>query len=318
MPALAVRPTLTGNALGNLLVGTAGGNIINGKAGADRMQGKTGNDSYFVDNAGDKIVEVSGQGTDNVNTSVSFSLGAGVSVETLRTTAPTATTAINLSGNEFGNILIGNAGANVLNGRGGIDTMQGRAGNDSYSVDKAGDKIIEASGQGTDNVYASVSYSLATGVSVETLRTTNAAGTQAISLTGNNLANSVIGNAGANVVNGGAGNDKLTGNAGNDYFAFNTALNAATNVDTITDFVVVNDTVRLENDVFTALTAVGRLTADAFHIGAAAADAEDRIIYNEVTGALSYDANGTGAGGLVQFAKLTTGLSLTNADFVIV
>ena len=70
--------------------------------------------------------------------------------------------------------------------------------------------------------------------------------------------------------------------------------------------------------MFTALTALGRLTADAFHIGAAAADAEDRIIYNSATGALSYDANGTGAGGSIQFAKLTAGLALTNADFVVV
>ena len=60
------------------------------------------------------------------------------------------------------------------------------------------------------------------------------------------------------------------------------------------------------------------MAADAFHIGAAAADAEDRIIYNQATGALSYDANGTGAGGLVKFAQLTAGLGLTNADFVIV
>ena len=94
-------------------------------------------------------------------------------------------------------------------------------------------------------------------------------------------------------------------------------LNAATNVDTITDFVVADDTVRLENSIFSGL-AVGVLNADAFHIGGAAADAEDRIIYNATTGALIFDVNGSAAGGATQFAKLATGLALTNADFVVV
>ena len=80
---------------------------------------------------------------------------------------------------------------------------------------------------------------------------------------------------------------------------------------------MVNDTIRLENAIFTGLAA-GTLNADAFHIGAAAADAEDRIIYNSATGALYFDSNGNAAGGMVQFAKLTAGLSLTNADFVVV
>ncbi len=132
-----------------------------------------------------------------------------------------------------------------------------------------------------------MSYKLAAGVSVETLRTTNAAGTTAINLTGNELINIVTGNAGANVLNGGGGVDTLTGNAGNDIFEFNTAL-APTNVDVITDFAVVNDTMRLENAIFTGLAA-GTLNADAFHVGTAAADAEDRIIYNKTTGALYFD-----------------------------
>ena len=306
---------LTGNALANLIVGNFGNNILNGKVGADTLQGQAGNDAYYVDNVADRVVESAGQGTDVVNAFASYTLGAGVSVETLRTTNANATTAINLSGNDFNNTIIGNAGANAINGRGGVDKMQGLAGNDAYFVDKAGDIIVETTG--TDSVRASLSYTLRPGVSVETLLTTDANATTAINLTGNNLANTVVGNAGVNVLNGGAGTDKMTGGAGNDYFAFNTVLNATTNVDTITDFAVVSDTIRLDNAVFTSLAA-GRISADAFHIGAAAADAEDRVIYNQANGALSYDANGTGAGGLVQFAKLAAGLSLTTADFVVV
>jgi Ca2+-binding RTX toxin-like protein len=125
------------------------------------------------------------------------------------------------------------------------------------------------------------------------------------------------------VLNGGAGSDILTGGVGNDAFLFNTALNAGTNIDQITDFSVPADTIRLENAIFTALgAATGTLTAAAFFggPGAVAHDLTDRIIYDATTGALSYDADGNKVGGVaaVQFATLGTGLTLTNADFVVV
>ena len=109
----------------------------------------------------------------------------------------------------------------------------------------------------------------------------------------------------------------LTGGAGLDTFIFNTALNTATNRDTITDFSVADDTIRLENAIFTAIGPVGTLAAAAFHIGAAATTAAHRIIYNSATGTLTYDSNGSAAGGATQFAILDTGLALTNADFLI-
>jgi Ca2+-binding RTX toxin-like protein len=111
----------------------------------------------------------------------------------------------------------------------------------------------------------------------------------------------------------------LTGNAGNDFFLFNTAPNATTNRDTIIDFNVAQDTVRLENTVFTALgAATGVLTANKFFEGVAAHDADDRIIYNPASGALIYDANGNATGGAVQFGTTTKNLLMTNADFVVV
>jgi serralysin len=97
-----------------------------------------------------------------------------------------------------------------------------------------------------------------------------------------------------NVFDGGLGNDVLTGGAGRDAFVFNAAPGAA-NVDRITDFSAAGDTVRLENAVFTAPTSTGVLSAAAFRVGAAAVDADDRIIYYDSGGALYYDADGTGA-----------------------
>ncbi len=80
-----------------------------------------------------------------------------------------------------------------------------------------------------------------------------------------------------------------------------------------------DDTFRLENTgVFTALTATGTLAASAFVVGAAAADALDRIIYNSSTGIVSYDSDGTGANAAIAFAKVTPLTALTNLDFFVV
>ena len=204
-PADVLQPD---DAAVDYLNGGDGSDVLNGGLGADTLDGGNGNDAYVVDNAGDVIVEHAGQGTDNVSTSVTYVLKPGVAVETLRTTAATGTTAIHLVGNEFVNILTGNNGGNILNGGLGADTMNGGGGDDSFFVDNAADKIIDTAG--IDNVNASVSYTLAAGVAVETLRTINAAATTAINLTGNNLANIVTGNAGNNILNAGAGTTRST------------------------------------------------------------------------------------------------------------
>ncbi|WP_414471691.1 hypothetical protein [Microvirga sp. M2] len=126
------------------------------------------------------------------------------------------------------------------------------------------------------------------------------------------------GSAGNDTLNGGTGKDVLTGGAGRDTFVFNTALNSRTNVDRITDFRPVDDTIKLENGVFRGLTRTGTLSKAAFHVGAAAHDGDDRIIYNKTTGALLYDADGNGKGAALQFATLSKGLAVTNLDFVVI
>jgi Ca2+-binding RTX toxin-like protein len=220
-----------------------------------------------------------------------------------------------LDGGSENDTLDGGGGNDVLNGGTGADDLIGAEGNDTYRIDDAGDTITETTGIDTANT--TVTYALAAGVALETLRTADAAGTTAINLTGNEFGQAITGNDGNNILNGREGNDTLTGNDGNDLFTFTTALDAATNVDTIADFVVADDTIRLENAIFTGL-ATGTLAAAAFRIGAAAADADDHIIYDSATGALYFDANGNAAGGTTRFAQLDAGLALTNLDFVVV
>ena len=188
---------------------------------------------------------------------------------------------------------------------GGIDadTMSGKEGDDIYIVDNVGDAVSEAANQGTDTVYNSVNYTL--GANVERLYLT---GIGAISGTGNGLDNRLAGNSASN---------SLTGGAGSDVFIFNTALGAG-NVDSITDFSAGQDKMWLDHLTFDGIGSSGALATTAFALGAHAADANDRIIYDANTGAVFFDADGSGAGAQVQFAQLDAHLAIAARDFFVI
>jgi Ca2+-binding RTX toxin-like protein len=214
--------------------------------------------------------------------------------------------------------LRGEAGNDTLDGGVGADVMIGGYGNDIYIVDSAADAVVESGGQGQDEVRTSVSWSMTAGADVETLRTTNDAGVGTINLAGNASGNIVRGNNGNNVINGGAGDDELTGLGGQDSFLFDSALDAATNVDAVTDLNVADDTILLDQDIFSSSLGLGNIADGEFVIGAAALDANDRIIYDANTGALFYDNDGVGGNAAIQFAQLGAGLALTYLDFYVV
>jgi Ca2+-binding RTX toxin-like protein len=136
---------------------------------------------------------------------------------------------------------------------------------------------------------------------------------------GNSRANRIIGNSGYNTLDGGPGNDTLTGGAGPDLFRFTSGLNATTNVDRLTDFNVVDDKIALHYTAFPAFTVGigGILEASKFHVGTLATRASHRIVYNPTSGALLYDADGTGLISAVRFAILPQGLALTYAHFLV-
>jgi Ca2+-binding RTX toxin-like protein len=309
--------TLKGFGANDTLRGEDGNDYMDGGSGADAMVGGLGDDIYIVDNAGDAVTESGGQGMDVVRISTSWTMTAGADIETLETIDETDDVAINLTGNATGNQIIGNDGANTINGGGGVDEMIGRDGNDTYFVENAADSVTEFAGQGTDQVRTSVSWTLTDGADVETLRTTNDAGVGAINLTGNSAGNIVRGNNGNNVIAGGDGDDELTGLGGADSFRFDTALNAATNLDVITDFTVGQDAIMLENTIFGAFAA-GDLAEDRFVNGTVALQANDNILYDQATGALYYDSDGNGAAAAVQFATVDPGTALTHQDFLVV
>ena len=204
----------------DILLGGAGNDVLDGGTAADLMRGGSGNDSYFVDDAGDVVVEAFGEGIDSVTSSVNLALPDNVENLTL-----TGSIGIDASGNASDNNLTGGAGANRLvglagndrlDGGAGADTLIGGLGDDTYQVDNIGDSVIELLNEGADTVHTKVSFTL--GANLERLV---ALGTDNLFLGGNTLDNDLFGNTGSNLLTGGAGNDYLVGGGGDDVYIFN-------------------------------------------------------------------------------------------------
>ncbi|MEQ1955736.1 calcium-binding protein [Mesorhizobium sp. CN2-181] len=313
---------LTGNELSQTIHGNAGANVLADGGGAgDVLIGLGGNDTYRIDSTATAIREIAGQGNaDTVMASISYTLASGVGVEILTTADQEGTTNIDLTGNALHQDIVGNAGSNMLrDGGGAVDTLRGLAGNDTYQVYSSGTTVVEgADGGNADRVMAGVDYALSSGVQVEILTTNGSSSTLGIDLAGNEFGQKIIGNAGSNIIAGRGGLDTLFGLGGADFFAFISPL-GANNVSTIGDFSIADDTIYLDSAVFGVLP-IGALHVDAFKdIAAAPKDFNDRIIYNSETGALYYDADGSGtAFGNIKFATLAGIPNLTHADLVVI
>jgi serralysin len=183
--------------------------------------GGVGDDVYFVDNAGDVVVENPGEGTDTINSTAHVRLSANVENLTLVGSAD-----LQGYGNGLTNLLYGNTGNNILNGEAGADAMFGGPGSDAYFVDNAGDVVFENANEGNDTVFSTANYGLA--ADVETLVMQGSGDFQGY---GNNQVNTIYGNASNNLINGAGGADVMIGGAGNDtYFVDNVGDGVVENV----------------------------------------------------------------------------------------
>lgn len=185
--------------------GDVGQNTLSFAGASARMVGMDGDDRYIVDDAGDSVIETFDEGTDTVESAVTYSLGIYLEHLIL-----TGSANINGTGNDSNNNITGNSGNNRLDGGLGNDVYAGGLGNDMYVL-TAGDTVTEALNAGTDTVFAGFNYTL--GANVENLTVIGATG---IVGTGNALNNRLAGGAGNDTFSGAGGNDNVTGGAGND------------------------------------------------------------------------------------------------------
>jgi Ca2+-binding RTX toxin-like protein len=119
-------------------------------------------------------------------------------------------------------------------------------------------------------------------------------------------------------LDGGYGSDALTGGSGKDVFVFKDKLSKSANLDRILDYKVADDTIHLENAIFRKLTKTGVLNKNFFASGPKAKDKNDYIVYDKGTGYLYYDADGSGKGKAVAFAKLAAGLKMASSEFKVI
>lgn len=212
-----VIENVNGSGFNDFVTGNDANNTINGQGGTDTMTGGLGDDTYYVDRATDAVIELAGEGTDHIFSTVSFDLAASAGeVENLTLIGSN----INGSGTDDDNTITGSGGRNTLTGLlgndvlisgGGADTLIGGDGDDVYYINLATARIFENAGEGIDTVHSTVKLTL--GAELENLVIE---GKALVAATGNGLDNAITGNNVNNTLSGQAGDDTLVGLGGSD------------------------------------------------------------------------------------------------------
>lgn len=309
-----------GNGLDNRISGAAGNDVLRGVAGDDILIGNDGADTLWGGAGADTLAGGSGRDVAyylDAGAGIAASL-ANASVNTGEAAGDVYTSVEDLTGTNYDDVLSGLAGDrnNTLRGGGGNDILKGYSGADRLYGNAGNDRLeggigadLLVGGTGRD---AATYVLAATGVTVSLtapgVSTGDAAGDAFYSI------EDLIGSAHDDQLEGNAGANRLTGGEGADRFVFR----APGAVDTITDFTVGEDQIRLYSSGFPGLSA-GFLDEEAFRASATggAADGVDRILYNTSDGTLAFDSDGTGSAAAVVFARLDAGLALGASDVFI-
>ena len=226
--SLRVRNVLRGGGSDDILTGTdrrddiygyAGNDTLQGVGYADRLFGGSGDDTYIVDSDSHAVIELAGEGEDTVEaTGYSYTLGDNVE----RLTLAEGSNATEGKGNAGDNVITGNAQNNSLDGGTGNDRLVGGLGDDIYTVDTAGDQVVEAAGEGEDTIQSAVGWQL--GADIENLALLGSSNVDGL---GNDLNNVLMGNDGNNRLEGGGGADELYGGWGDDYLILESSQDRA-------------------------------------------------------------------------------------------
>ena len=295
-----------GDSSGDSIYGGAGDDTIDGGSSADTIHGEDGNDRLIGSGSSDKVFGgvgddyidggssadelYGGDGADSILGGTNTDLvWAGADNDTVRGGTSSDTIAGEdgddlIHGDSSGDLIYGGIGNDTIDGGSSADTIDGEGGNDSLIGGSSSDVLY--GGEGNDLLW------------------------------GGSSADVLDGGAGDDTIYGGSSADVMFGGTGRDIFVFNTGI--GTSVDTVSDFNVADDTIWLDDAVFVGLAA-GTLEVGAFvaNTAGAAILVSHRIVYDTDSGALWFDADGSGAVAAVQFATLSTGLALTASDFFV-
>ncbi|OGT79463.1 MAG: hypothetical protein A3H91_05850, partial [Gammaproteobacteria bacterium RIFCSPLOWO2_02_FULL_61_13] len=336
--------TLFGGAGNDMLYGGYGDDVIQGGAGNDSMDGGDGNSDLldYSDQSGNVDVALSTNSTNVDSDSISDFEGVigGAGNDTL--SGEDAGGPANMSwvyGDEFdvdldvlagADEFFGGAGNDIIDGLGGNDHIQGGLGSDLLDGGDGNTDILDYSEQVVAVNIDLENDTMSGGDAIDTISGFEGVigGTGGDMLFGSSAENVIDGGAGNDTIAGGDGNDQLSGGTGDDIFVFSGSF--GDDRDVIMDFSNAgqNDSIQLDLDLFTALTTTTGNTLLSTEFKAndtgTADEADDRIIYNTLTGDLYYDADGIGGGGTTFITNVSSGVAgeppptLTAADFLVV
>lgn len=286
---------INGNDVGNLIRSGGGNDVVDGRDGNDWIYGGGGADTLTGGAGSDRIDGGGGQDV----------LYGGFNND-------------RLAGGSDADELFGQQGPDRLFGGGGSDTLHGGVGDDMLYGGHAGDII--SGDDGNDIVFGGDGNDVIDGDDGDdTLKGSDGSdvirgGSGDDVLEGGFGIDQLFGGNDQDVLNGNNGNDQLTGGAGGDWFFFD--IKGTNHVDEILDFGNGDDGILLDPEAFAAISG-GQLAASAFVVGTSAQDSTDRIIYDQATGNIYYDEDGSGGASKKIFAKVTPGTELTASDFFV-
>ncbi|RMF41455.1 MAG: hypothetical protein D6754_00950 [Alphaproteobacteria bacterium] len=299
--------TLYGGAGNDDMVGNNGSDSFYGGTGTDQYDGGDGHDFFYVSSGSTVAIQDEGataaSSVDHlvVTGGIAFTdltltpaggglviTGAGMNI-TLNSTLSNAKKAIDFidfddgsTYDVFSGVFIPVTGPDVVIGTLGNNRLTGNGhANTMYGL--AGNDVMKGKGGGDD-------------------------------MLGGDGKDRLVGGGGHDILNGQAGRDVLIGGAGADEFVLDSTATA--DRDKIKHFTVGTDVIDLADSAFGL--GVGPLDPTSFVIGTAALDANDHILYDDVTGKLRYDADGVGGAGPSLIAILDPGLALSAADFNVI
>lgn len=275
---LAGNDSIYGMIGADTLIGGLGADTLIGGLGADSLIGGSGDDVYFVDNAGDKVIEKVGvlEGVDTVNSSITYNLGANIENLTLL-----GDVKINAKGNALNNLLIGNAQANKISGGSGNDTINCGSGNDTI-----------LGGVGDDSIYGENGDDTLTGDA------------------GNDL---IVGGNGNDVLKGGAGSDTFWFDT-----IPNSTTNVDTISDFVSGTDKLQFSLTVLPELIVLGSFVSNDVRFISNVSGVADASENRFIYNSNTGTLYYDADGSALSALPVALELLGAHKVLSATDIIV